>query len=147
MQSQKEGPGGHGGVASTARSPRRGMIAPGMQRERLLNRRLHEVVQFDHGRFTYVAGIGHFDDGRLAELFLTAAKTGTAMEAAARDAAIVASLALQYGVPLNTLRHALTRNGDGSPSSPLGRLLDLLASNAEGLQSGGQISASSFSIN
>jgi ribonucleoside-diphosphate reductase alpha chain len=97
------------------------MIAPGMQRERLLNRRLHEVVQFEHGRFTYVAGIGHFDDGRLAELFLTAAKTGTAVEAAARDAAIVASLALQYGVPLNTLRHALTRNGDGSPSSPLGR--------------------------
>jgi len=71
----------------------------------------------------------------------------TAVEASARDAAIVASLALQYGVPLVTLQQALTRNGDGSPSSPLGRLLDLLASNAEGLQSGGQISASSFSIN
>jgi hypothetical protein len=46
----------------------------------------------------------------------------TAVEASARDAAIVASLALQYGVPLVTLQQALTRNGDGSPSSPLGRL-------------------------
>ena len=64
------------------------MIAPGMQRERLLNCRLHEVVQFEHGGFTYVAGIGRFHDGRLAELFLTAAKNGTAVEAAARDASI-----------------------------------------------------------
>jgi hypothetical protein len=86
-------------------------------------------------RFHYVAGIGRFDDGRLAEVFLTLPKPATAVEASARDAAIVASLALQYGVPLVTLQQALTRNGDGSPSSPLGRLLDLLASNAEGPQS------------
>jgi hypothetical protein len=64
------------------------MTAPDMRPERLLNRRLHEVVQFEHGGFTYLAGIGRFDDGRLAELFLTAAKTGTAVEAAARDASI-----------------------------------------------------------
>ena len=107
------------------------MIAPGMQRERLLNRRLHEVVQFEHGRFTYVAGIGHFDDGRLAELFLTAAKTGNAVEAAARDAAIVASLALQYGVPLNTLRHALTRNGYRARRSGPGRTRTRKDANSE----------------
>jgi hypothetical protein len=51
------------------------------------------------------------------------------------DAAIVASLALQHGVPLERLQHALTRNGDGSPSSPLGRLVDLLASGREHEQS------------
>jgi hypothetical protein len=55
--------------------------------------------------------------GRLAELFLTAAKNRHRSAAAARDAAIVGSLALHYGVPLDTLRHGLTRNGDGSPSS------------------------------
>jgi hypothetical protein len=55
----------------------------------------------------------------------------TAVEASARDAAIVASLAFQYGVPLVTLQQALTRNGDGSPSSPLGRLVDLLTSGGE----------------
>jgi hypothetical protein len=60
------------------------MIAPGMQRERLLNRRLHEVVQFEHGGFTYVAGIGRFHDGGLAELFLTAAKTPASIQAGDR---------------------------------------------------------------
>ena len=48
-------------------------------------------------RFHYVAGIGRFDDGRLAEVFLTLPKPATAVEALARDAAIAASLALQYG--------------------------------------------------
>jgi hypothetical protein len=111
------------------------MTAPQVQRQRLPNRRSHEIVQFEHGAFTYTAGIGRFDDGRLAEVFLTASKTGTAVEAAARDAAIVASLALQNGVPLESLQCAITRNSDGSPSSPLGRLVDLLASGAEARQS------------
>ena len=105
------------------------------QRQRLPNRRCHEVIQFEHGGFTYIAGIGRFADERLAEVFLTAAKTGTAVEAAARDAASVASLALQHGVPVETLRHALTRNGDGSPSSALGRLVDLLASGTKARRS------------
>jgi hypothetical protein len=38
------------------------MIASNVQRERLLNRRLDEVVQFEHGGFTYLAGIGRFDE-------------------------------------------------------------------------------------
>ena len=38
----------------------------------------------------------------------------TAVEASARDAAIVASLALQYGVPLNTLSHRRARSADYS---------------------------------
>jgi hypothetical protein len=32
-----------------------------------------------------------------------------------------------HGSSVDTLRHALTRNGDGSPSGPLARVLDLLA--------------------
>jgi hypothetical protein len=46
----------------------------------------------------------------------------------ARDSAVVASLALQRGVPPETIRRALTRNGDGSASGALGTLLDMLAS-------------------
>jgi hypothetical protein len=94
-------------------------------RERLPNRRGHEVLQFQHGGFTYVAGIGRFPDGRLAEVFLSAAKTGTALEAAARDAAIVASLALQHGVAPEALQHTLTRDAHGRPATALGELLDL----------------------
>jgi hypothetical protein len=99
-------------------------------RERLPNRRGHELVDFSHGGFNYIAGLGRFADGRLAEIFLTAAKTGIAVEAAARDAAIVASIALQHGASPTALQHPLTRNGDETASGPLGALLDLLAKDA-----------------
>jgi hypothetical protein len=97
------------------------------ERGRLPNRREHEVLDFEHGGFRYIGGIGRFQDGRLAEVFLNVAKSGTAIENHARDAAVTASLALQYGTPVDVIRHALTRNGDGSASGALGRLLDLLA--------------------
>jgi ribonucleoside-diphosphate reductase alpha chain len=45
----------------------------------------------------------------------------------ARDAAVAASLLLQHGCPVDTLRRALTRNGDGSASGPLAKALDLLS--------------------
>jgi hypothetical protein len=104
------------------------MSAPDVRRERLLNRRLHEIVQFEHGGFTYVAGLGRFDDRRLAEVFLNAEKVGTAIETQARDAAITASLFFQNGGSSETLRRALTRNADGSASGALGKLLDILLS-------------------
>jgi hypothetical protein len=44
----------------------------------------------------------------------------------ARDAAILTSICLQYGASVHTIRHALTRNGDGSAGGPLGAILDLI---------------------
>lgn len=96
-------------------------------RRRLPNRRELELLDFDHGGFHYVAGLGRFEDGHLAEIFLNVAKSGTPIETQARDAAITASIGLQHGVAVETFRHALTRNGDGTASGPLGALLDLLA--------------------
>jgi hypothetical protein len=96
-------------------------------RERVPNRREHELITFEHAGFRYTAGLGYFPDGRLAEVFLNADKIGTAIETAAHDSAVVVSLALQHGVPPDTIRHALTRNGNGEASGPLGALLDLLA--------------------
>jgi hypothetical protein len=43
---------------------------------------------------------GTNSDGRLAEIFPNAAKGRTAINAAARDSAVVASIALQHGVDL-----------------------------------------------
>jgi hypothetical protein len=89
------------------------------------------------GRFTtadgfrYTAGLGYFSDGRLAEIFLNAEKIGTAIETIARDRAVVASIALQHGVPTETIRRAVTRNGNGEASGPLGALLDLQVSRIE----------------
>ena len=98
-------------------------------RKHLPNRREHVLVNFTTADgFRYTAGLGYFDDGRLAEIFLNAAKSGTAVETTARDSAVVASLALQHGVPTETIRRAVTRKGNGEASGPLGALLDLLLS-------------------
>ena len=96
------------------------------ERLRLPNRRTHEAISFDHGGFRYLAGVGRFADGRLAEIFISAAKSGTVIQAWARDSAILASIALQHGVDPETIRHALSRDEGDTPASPLGALLDIL---------------------
>ena len=97
-----------------------------MTRQHLPNRRGHELLTFDHEGVRYTAGVGRFADGGLAEIFLNTAKRGTALDVNARDAAVAVSLLLQHGCPVDTLRCALTRNGDGSASGPLAHALDLL---------------------
>ena len=102
------------------------MNALGETRRRLPNRRGHELLSFEHGGIYYTAGFGRFENGELAEIFLNAHKHGTAVDVSARDAAIAASLLLQHGCHVDTLRKALTRNSDGSASGPLAGALDLL---------------------
>jgi hypothetical protein len=97
-------------------------------RERLSDRRASEQIEFACGKF--VVTISRFPDGRLAEIFLTNGKCGSDSDVAARDSAIVCSIALQYGVPPDVIRHALMRDGQGRPSGPLGVVLDLLAGEA-----------------
>ena len=67
------------------------------------------------------ATVGRFTDGRIAEVFLDAAKTSSLAEIAA-DAAIVASLALQSGCAVETLRHALA----GRSAGPLAAALAII---------------------
>ena len=102
------------------------MNALGETRRRLPNRRGHELLSFEHAGIYYTAGVGRFENGDLAEIFLNTRKHGTAVDVSARDAAIAASLLLQHSCPVDTLRKALTRNSDGSASGPLARALDLL---------------------
>jgi hypothetical protein len=96
------------------------------ERQRLPNRRGSEQIAFECAGFRYVATVSRFADGRLAELFITNGKCGSDSDVSARDAAVVASIALQFGVPVETIRHALMRDGRGTASGPLGTLLDLL---------------------
>ena len=49
------------------------------------------------------------------------------IEAIARDAAVVASIALQFGADIETIRKALTKDHDGGPATLLGAALDILA--------------------
>jgi len=80
----------------------------------LPNRRASETFTFECNGLTYIATVSRYPNGDLAEIFL------------AKDSAVVCSLALQHGVPVETIRHALLRDARGNPSSPLGCGLDLL---------------------
>ena len=98
-----------------------------MNRERLPNRRGCETFAFQCGGMNYAATISLFDDGRLAEIFLTNHKIGSDADAAARDSAVVCSIAVQHGTPVETIRKALLRDARGVASSPLGTALDIIA--------------------
>jgi hypothetical protein len=84
---------------------------------RLANRRESVNFSFECNALRYTATVSYFADGRLAEIFIGAAK----------DSAVVCSIALQHGVPLDTIRNALLRDAGGNASSPLGVALDKLA--------------------
>jgi len=96
-------------------------------RERLPDRRPCETFDFECNNLHYTASISRYADGRLAEIFLGNAKAGSHSDAAAKDSAVVASIAFQHGVPVETIRRALLRDARGSPSSPLGAALDIVA--------------------
>ena len=95
-------------------------------RQRLQNRRPHWLYRFECDGQSYTGGIGRFEDGRIAEIFINGSKVGTAAETNAQDAAIVASLALQHGCPLETLRHSLARSGGaGGPVVMLLKMVEV----------------------
>jgi ribonucleoside-diphosphate reductase alpha chain len=73
-------------------------------RERLPNRRGCVSCSFEYEGHVYRATAGRFADGRLAEILLDTGKLGTPMQANADNAAMLASLLLQYGVSPETIR-------------------------------------------
>ena len=95
-------------------------------RDRLPNRRNSVTFGFECNGLSYTATIARFSDGRLAEIFIGNAKAGSHSDAAAKDSAVVASIALQHNVPLEMIRHALLRDAHGVASSPLGVAFDLI---------------------
>ena len=96
-------------------------------RQRLPSRRACVTFNFEVDGLHYCATISRFEDGRLGEIFLASHKAGSQADTAARDSAIVFSLAVQHGADLETIRRGLCRDGRGRASGPLGRALDLVA--------------------
>jgi hypothetical protein len=91
------------------------------ERERLPDRRAAELVDFTHAGRRWTATIGRFPDGRVGEVFLDTPKASAIGEIAA-DAAVAASIAFQFGAPLEIVRHALADRLAG----PLGAALALI---------------------
>jgi hypothetical protein len=95
-------------------------------RQHLPNRRHHEVFDFYHWGRKFIAGIGRATNYDIREIWINSGRSGEQMETLARDCAVLISLGLQHGVPLSTMRRACMRNLDGSPTGPVGALLDLI---------------------
>jgi hypothetical protein len=90
-------------------------------RERLPDRRRHDVVEVEHGGFKLTVGAGRYADGRLGEVFVSTHKGGTAIDIILKDSAILLSFALQAGVDVATIRAAM------APGGPIAAALDVLA--------------------
>jgi hypothetical protein len=93
-------------------------------------RRSAETFNLRFWNQDFTVTVGSYPDGRAGEVFVDGAKTGADTTATARDAAVMLSLALQHQVPLETIRHAITRAGNGEPASILGAIVDRLAVDA-----------------
>jgi hypothetical protein len=98
-----------------------------MMRRRLSNRRQIITETFKVDGITYHGSVGVYDDGSPGEIWLEAGRVGSAVQQAARSAAIAASLALQYGCEMKTLRGALPKLSNGKPADSLGQFLSLVA--------------------
>src|SRR5256885_16893460 len=96
-------------------------------RERPPNRRQCESLEFRHAGHPFTISAGFYPDGRIAEIFLSSHKPGSPIEAIARDAAVTVSIALQFGVPIETIRQALTQDHDSGPATLVGAALNALA--------------------
>lgn len=93
-------------------------------RHRAANRRHHETIAIEHEGQRYKVGLGRERvDGtiRIIEVFCNAQKVNSPIDVLVSDGAILMSMLLQYGCPPADIFHAMKRNPDGSPASPLGR--------------------------
>jgi len=102
------------------------------QRHRVANRRRHQTIAIEHDGQRYKIGLGQelVCDGScgaserfgpVVEVFLNAQRVNSLLDVLVSDGAILMSLLIQYGCPPADIAHAMKRNRDGSPASPIGR--------------------------
>ncbi len=103
-----------------------------MNRRRIASRRVLETIAIEHEGQRYKIGLGreYICDGScgakprmgpIIEIFLNGQKVNSQADVMSSDGAIALSMLLQYGCPPADIAHAMKRNPDGSPASPLGR--------------------------
>ena len=83
-------------------------------RRRLSNRHASTTFGIESQGLAFTVTMSAFDNGELAQLFITNHRASSGAGIMASDAAIAASLALQYGCPR------------GNASGPLGTALDAI---------------------
>jgi hypothetical protein len=96
-------------------------------RKLLPSRRASVTFGIEVNGLKFTATASRFSDGRLAEIFISNSKSGSHLDTAAKDSAVVCSIALQFGVPPELIRQALCRDASGRATGPLGVALDAIA--------------------
>src|SRR5262245_2445376 len=96
-------------------------------RKRLPNRRAATSFDFEHNGIRLVATYSHFADDAVGEIFISDHRADSHLNGCVRDLSVAASLALQFGCSLDTLRRALLRHADGSFATALGAALDIIS--------------------
>src|SRR5262249_10543421 len=91
-----------------------------MIRRTLPQRRGAETFDMRFWDQQFTVTVGFYADGTPGEVFIDGCKTGNDIHAIARDGAVLVSLALQHGVTLETIHHAITRDNSGAAASILG---------------------------
>lgn len=92
-------------------------------RNRLPPRRPSENENFLFNNVEVAATFGYNEYG-VAEVFLSTRKAGTPFDVACRDIAVLISLLLQYGCPLEEIASAVTHDGDGRREGLAGHVID-----------------------
>jgi hypothetical protein len=101
-------------------------------RQRLPDRRASISLTFELSGLTFTATFSRFPGSScVAEIFLRNHRVGSSADIAANDAAIAASLALQFGCDLETLQQALGRDSQGHAAGPLGHAINLIKGAAD----------------
>ena len=89
----------------------------------------HMSLTFDLVFKNQLVGItaGYFSTGEIGDIFLATGKGGSDLASLVSDAAITVSLALQHGLKIETIRHAVLLDSRGEPLSLVGAVIDELA--------------------
>lgn len=96
-------------------------------RNRLPDRRYSESFEIVSNGIAYSVTLGVYEDGRIGEVFIGMLKAaGTLMDLHARDLAVLISLGLQHGIPMQTMFDATTKTADGKPEGLAGNVLAAL---------------------
>ena len=98
-----------------------------MPRERLPTRRPSETSDMWFGGQRYHVTVGRYPDGRVAEVFLSGAKSGSDVDGLCADVGVLVSRLLQHGDTPASLASGMGRLGDGkTPASFAGAVADML---------------------
>jgi hypothetical protein len=97
-----------------------------MTRQRLPNRRAHELFDFESIGMRFTGSVSRDAEGRMLELFCDNHKAGSSIGTLVRDAAIILSFALQHSADIDAISRALCRDGQGRAMGPIGAALDII---------------------